>query len=97
MQHVVPCNVFTMCCVCAWLQVLGSIMQVFLAEPLGEWQQERKALSQLASAADAAAAAGTAAGSSSSAAAAGDEQGADVAHLKVRGARRRAACASMLP
>jgi hypothetical protein len=62
-------------------------MQVFLAEPLGEWQQERKALSQLASTAEAAAAAGragSAAAGGSAAAAAGDQQGADVADLKVR-------------
>jgi hypothetical protein len=65
------------------LQVLGSIMQVFLAEPLGEWQQERKALSQLASTADAAAA-GAASAGGSAAAAAGDPQSADVADLKVR-------------
>jgi hypothetical protein len=69
------------------LQVLGSIMQVFLAEPLGEWQQERKALSQLASLADAAAAgaasSGSSAASGSAAAAAADQPGADVADLKV--------------
>jgi hypothetical protein len=69
------------------LQVLGSIMQVFLAEPLGEWQQERKALSQLASLADAAAAGAASSGSNSAggsaAAAAADQQGADVADLKV--------------
>jgi hypothetical protein len=70
--------------------VLGSILQVFLAEPLGEWQQERKALMQLAAAAaesaGTSAAEGAEAGASGSAAAAaaGDEQGGDVADLKVR-------------
>lgn len=36
------------------LQVLASILQVFLAEPLGEWQRETGPLAQLAMAAAAA-------------------------------------------
>lgn len=87
----------------AWLdaamqgqQVLGSILQVFLAEPLGEWQQERKALMQLAAAAaesaGTSAAEGAEAGASgSAAAAAGVEQGGDVADLKVNQVRLRIA------
>lgn len=59
------------------LQVLQSIMQVFLAEPLGEWQKEGKTVAQLAQAAEADS---TAAPGAAQAAA---RQAAGVADLKV--------------
>lgn len=64
-------------------QVLASILQVFLAEPLGEWQRETGPLAQLAMAA-AAAAGDDAAGDDDGQQQAAAVQQLDVADLKVR-------------